>query len=399
MKHLNNSLLRAAGFLAAFATTLSASVSIGSKDNIQIGGFFSQGWIKSSGNNYPVEALDGTGDFREMAININTTVGSHLRLGAQGFAQSIGNYGNDKVLLDWAVVDYNFRPEFGLRAGRVKFPKGLYGEALDLDMVRPFVFLPMGIYNPVTRDFNASFNGAMVYGSIGAGRAGTFDYKVFFGDIPMNSDQGVADFFTTTGIYAAPGVQELGMDYTTGAQVFWNTPLSGLRIGVSYSYLSKVFGNGKFAYFPAADIKVVGDKYSYKTVSVEYIRNNWTFAAEWESVGDTFNVTSLGPVQKEVSGSEVWYVSAAYRLNSRFELGTYFSRIENANAAANTPSAQRKLDDIAISARFDLNENVLFKVEYHEIDGRMGLFNTPRTPNPIKKDSSSFFAAKTTFSF
>jgi len=389
--------LLAAG-LALAGTSTFAAIPVGNS-NVQIGGFFSQGWLKSSGNNYPVEALDGTFDFREMAINVSTTLGAHFRVGAQGFAQTLGNYGDDKVLLDWAVADYNFRPELGVRAGRIKYPKGLYGEALDLDMIRPFVFLPGALYNPVTRDFNASFNGGMVYGSINAGRVGTFDYKVFFGDIPMNAEQGVADFFSTTGIYAAPGVRDLGMDYTTGAQVFWSTPLAGLRLGASYSYLRHVFGNGRFAFFPAIDVNVVGDKYSYTTFSAEYVRNNWTFAAEWERVGDTFTVTSIGPVQLEKNGSESWYVSAAYRLNARFEFGTYYSQMVNRFASPGTPKAQKQLADWTISVRFDLNEHVLCKVEYHDISGRMGMFNTIRTPNPVKRDDSSFVAIKTTFSF
>lgn len=376
-----------------------AAVSVGSKGTVQVGGFFSQGWLSSYENNYPVEAKGGTWDFREMAINVNTTVGSHLRLGAQGFAQSLGNYGNDKVLLDWAVADYNFRPEFGVRVGRIKYPKGLYGEALDLDMVRPYVFLPMSLYNPVTRDFNASFNGAMIYGSIGGDRTGTFDYKVFYGDIPMNPTQGVADFFTTTGIYAPPGVLDLGMDHNAGAQLFWNTPVSGLRLGVSYSYLSEVYGNGNFAFYPLAPVKVVGDKFENMTFSAEYIKDNWTFAAEWERSGDTFTITSLGPVQKVDTGSDNWYVSAARRLNDKWEFGTYFSRMESRYPNPGASSAERKLDDWAVSARFDLNEHVLFKLEYHYINGRMGLFNTTRTPNPVKSDESSFFAAKTTFSF
>jgi hypothetical protein len=175
-----------------------ASISVGSKDSVQIGGFFSQGWLKSSGLNYPFEAKDGTFDFREMAVNVSTTVGTHLRLGAQGFAQRLGNYGDDKVILDWAVADYNFRPEFGVRAGRIKYPKGLYGEALDLDVVRPFVFLPMSVYNPIMRDYNSSFDGAMIYGTVALGRAGSLDYKAFYGDIPMGVDQGVADYSNST---------------------------------------------------------------------------------------------------------------------------------------------------------------------------------------------------------
>lgn len=369
------------------------------RDQVTIGGFFSQGYIKSSGNNYPFEALDGTTDFREMAVNVSTTLGSHLRVGAQAFAERLGNYGQDKVLLDWAVADYNFRQEFGLRAGRVKFPKGLYGEALDLDMIRPFVFLPQSLYSPVTRDFNAAFNGAMAYGTLNAGRAGSVDYKVFYGDIPMNPEQGVADFFNTTGVYAAPGTKALGMDYTTGAQLLWSTPVSGLRLGSSYSYLSGVFGNGKFAFYPVADVRVVGDRYSYTTFSAEYVRNNWTFAAEWERAGGAFNVITLGPPEKVYSGTNSWYLSAAWRLNRSVEFGTYYSRMDNRFPDAANTSAQRHLGDTALSVRFDLNDHVLFKVEAHDVKGRMGVFNTVRTPNPTKRDNSSYFAAKTTLSF
>ena len=107
-----------------------AAVNVG---DIQIGGFFSQGYMKSTHNNFPVDTKDGTADFREMGFNASTNVGSRLRLGGQLFAQTLGKYGDDKVILDWAIADYNFRPEFGVRVGRVKYPRNLQSDALDLD--------------------------------------------------------------------------------------------------------------------------------------------------------------------------------------------------------------------------------------------------------------------------
>src|SRR5580698_11325609 len=142
---------------AMFAGAARASVTI-ENTNIQISGFFSQGYLYSSNNNFPTADEGGTWDFRSMAFNVSDTIGDHLRIGAQAFAQSFGNIGDDKVILDWAIADYNFSPLFGIRAGRVKYPRGLYGEALDLDSVRPFVFLPMAVYNPILRDFSASFD-------------------------------------------------------------------------------------------------------------------------------------------------------------------------------------------------------------------------------------------------
>ncbi|AOS45098.1 hypothetical protein Verru16b_02174 [Lacunisphaera limnophila] len=396
MMHPVNHLPRAAGLFAllAFFTSVSASVSVGTKDNIQIGGFFSQGWIQSSGNNYPVEAKDGTFDFREMAVNVSTTVGSHLRVGAQGFAQTIGNYGDDEVLLDWAVVDYNFRQEIGLRVGRVKLPKGLYGEALDVDAVRPFVFLPMSLYNPVVRDFNSAFNGGMLYGSVELGRAGSVDYKAFYGEIPMKPKQGVADFFNTTSLYASAGVSTIGMDHTAGGHLLWTTPVNGLKLGGSYSELSELYAKGPFAFFPAASVNLTTDSYTYGTVFGEYVTGDWTLAAEYQRVRGTFDIINPFSASVARTGSTNWYVSAARRLNARFETGAYYSVQKDDYSSTGEHNY-----DTAISFRYDVNENVLIKAEYHWIDGTMNVFNTPRTPNAVIKDSSSFFAVKTTLSF
>jgi hypothetical protein len=389
-----------AGLAAAvFTSPASAAVTVGTQQPVQIGGFFSQGYIESYGNNYPFEAKGGTWDFREMGLNLSTTIGSHLRLGAQGFAQSLGNYGEDQVKLDWAQADYNFRQEFGIRLGRIKYPKGLYNEALDLDSVRPFVFLPMALYNPVVRDFNSAFNGGMVYGSLELGKAGSLDYKVFYGDVPMSPKQGVADFFNTINIYTPAGVSSVGMDYSAGGQLFWSTPVTGLKLGYGYSFFKSLTAVGKFAFFPTGDVTLNLPKYIYHTFSAEYARDSWTFAGEYQKVGgDTAIINPFGASFGESKVAN-WYVSAARRLNDKFEVGTYFSSQENKNPAAGSPGAANHNRDWAFSVRYDLNEHVLVKAEYHLIDGRYNVFNTTRTPNRTVDDDSSFFAVKTTFSF
>lgn len=394
-----NRLLRLTGLLFALAgaTLLHASVSIGDS-NVQIGGFFSQGYLKSSKNNYPFEAKGGTWDFREMAVNVSTTVGSHLRLGAQGFAQRLGNYGEDQIKLDWAVADYNFRPEIGIRAGRVKYPKGLYGEALDVDAIRPFIFLPSSLYNPVLRDFSSSFDGAMIYGTLSTAKAGSVDYKIFYGDIAMNTDMGVADFFNDTSTFAG-GVRSLEVDHVKGAALDWSTPLQGLKLHLSYSRLSEAQGRGQFAPMPVLSslIQVTID---YTTIGLEYAYNDWTFAAEWQDQSGESLVQALPVVNNTGDyGTKNYYVSVSRRLGSKWELGTYFSKSENKHPSATMTAAQKHLDDLVFSVRYNVNEHVILKAEYHSIDGRNNVFNTSRTPNPTKADSMSFWAVKSTFIF
>ncbi len=394
-----NRTLRATSIVLALfsAKLLTAAVSIGNS-NVQIGGFFSQGYLKSSKNNFPFESKDGTWDFREMAVNVSTTVGSHLRVGAQGFAQRLGNYGEDKVKLDWAVADYNFRQEIGVRAGRIKYPKGLYGEALDVDAIRPFIFLPSALYNPVLRDFSASFDGAMIYGTISTAKAGSFDYKVFYGDIAMNTDQGVADFFNDSGFFA-DGVKTLAIDHVSGAAIDWSTPLSGLKLHFSYSKLADVDGIGPFAAAPVlpALIRVAP---AYTTIGAEYTYSDWTFAAEWQKQDGNSLVQAL-PVYNSAGkyGSRNYYVSATRRFGEKWEVGAYYSKSRDLHPNPIATTAEKQLEDYAVSVRYNVNEHVILKAEVHSIDGRYNVFNTPRTPNPTKADSSSFWAIKSTFIF
>lgn len=397
MRHFSRS-LAAAVLTIGCAHFAQAAITVGNS-TVQIGGFFSQGYINSSKNNYPFDAKGGTWDFREMGVNVSTPIGSHLRIGAQGFAQRLGNYGEDQIKLDWAVADYNFRQEIGLRAGRIKYPKGLYGEALDLDALRPFVFLPSSVYSPVLRDFSASFDGGMLYGTLPAGKSSSVDYKVFYGTIAMNPDQGVADFFNTGTTFAAPGINYLKADDVYGAAVDWATPVTGLKVHLSYSHITSIEGRGRLGAVPSFAASLRVDP-TYYTAGVEYVHNDWTFAAEFSDQrgGAVIQAPPIVNV-RSTYGIRGYYVSAARRLGAKWEVGAYFSHSENSEAAANVAKADKQLEDWALSVRYNVNDYVTVKLEGHAIDGRYNIFNTPRTPNPTRADSMSFFAAKTTFTF
>jgi hypothetical protein len=369
--------------------------------NVQVGGFFSQGWLDDTNNNYPTSDNGGTWDFREEGFNASTTVGSHLRLGAQVFAQRLGAIGGDQVKLDWADADYNFSPYFGLRAGRVKYPKGLYGEALDLDMVRPFAFLPSAVYNPVLRDFSSSFNGGMAYGSIPVGKSNSFDYEVFYGYIPMTPREGVANFYNTAGLYTPSGLTNIRMNSTTGGQLTWNTPVSGLKLVYSYSFFTDLRTYGPFAAYPPVSLHTNIDRLSYNTYSAEYLHNDWTFASEFQRTSGNIKYGAF-PVLPTVGGAvnwTGWYVSAARRLGEKWELGTYYGVLRDGAGSVPGSDPSQYQRDFDFSVRYNVNDHVIVKLEWHNIDGTYQLFNTAQIPNPSPKTSSQVFAVKTTLFF
>ena len=61
---------------------------------------------------------------------------SALRAGMQLFSRALGPRGNYAATFDWYYLDWHRWDAFGVRAGRVKLPFGLYNEQNDFDPAR-----------------------------------------------------------------------------------------------------------------------------------------------------------------------------------------------------------------------------------------------------------------------
>src|SRR3569623_1455451 len=184
MKKLLSSISAALIAGAALTTPVYAA------DDVEIHGFASQGYIKSSnGNQYPVsDSADGSFNFNDFGINFSKQLSPELRVGMQLFAQSRGNLGKDVVTVDWAYGDYRYQDWLGVRVGKVKIPLGLYNTSRDNDALRNPILLPQGIYTDYYRDVTNSVLGLGIYGAKQAGGAGKFAYQFNVGTLPLNSD-------------------------------------------------------------------------------------------------------------------------------------------------------------------------------------------------------------------
>jgi hypothetical protein len=292
-------------------------------------------------------------------------------------------------------------------------PRGLYNEALDLDSVRPFVLLPQSVYDARLRDFNAAFNGGMVFGNVGLKKLGSVDYRVFYGNIPIGTDSGANDYFNND---LAAQCLEIKMDSVRGGSLFWNTPLTGLRVGYSYSSFENLRSTRRatiaFAPPPAPPQTVIGikstDSYDRHLISIEYTTGDWVFAAEAGREQAFYQVFISGAHLLDLDfQSDYFYVSAARRITPWLELGAYYSYsrdkepiIDN-TSIANAVLPDLKQGDFALSARFDISEHLIFKLEAHYMDGAGKIFDTLAQPQPLadRDDSWFLFAAKVTYSF
>jgi hypothetical protein len=398
--------LTLAGAALAASTAANAwELDLGNNQKIDFHGFASQGFLASTDYNYLGKSTDGSFQFTEAGINASYSPFNRTRITVQGFAFDTGKVGNMEPFLDYASLEYTFSDYFAVRAGRVRKPGGIYNHIQDLDLARTAILLPQGVYDSRWRDFSTSIDGGVFFGSIPLGKGGSLSYELFAGVVNLSDDGGVARWIVDGGNSKFGG---FGQPVTMGGQLWWNTPVQGLRIGSYTAYSTDFTFNlitpvapGVNAY-SGADANVF-----YQQYSIEYVWKKWTFQAEYftyEYSGDTTTRVLAGTIpvaptsySSSKSTPDTWYAGAAYRFNDWFEVGTYYTEhYNNIHQRGGSPDASQK--DLALSFRFDPKPWWIMKLEGHYIRGTALLQDTPG--NPQRDDRGWFlFAAKTTFSF
>jgi len=349
-----------AGLMLAVAPAR-AQFEFGGKE-IQLHGFFSQGFTSSDTNNFlTMKSNSGSFAFTDGGMNISTKLTSRLRVGAQAYSRNIGELSNGRVELDWAYGDYRFTDWLGVRAGKVKTTLGLYNDTQDMEFLHTWAMLPQSFYPLDLRASNISHKGGDLYGEIPVKKLGTLDYTVYGGlrsDDPRGGFRyGLAD--AGTPISAIDG-------YLMGADLRWAVPLEGLVIGTT---VIKIQGGASAKLEAAGGLPIYADVLGRTFAHyIEYQRNGLKLATEYRrDIASYYFNTPFVPAAS--NDNRAWYLSGSYRFHPRFEAGAYYSRfIADWDLDHSLPN--NKINDTAITARFNLyktNWNV--KAEGHFISG------------------------------
>jgi hypothetical protein len=391
---------RQIGAFGLLLATLFSSAAAAADDKLQVDvhGFVSQGFIKTTANNYLAKSKRGSAELAEVGINFSTSVTDRLRIGVQLFARDLGPLGNYQPQFDWFFLDYRFFDWFGIRAGRTKLPFGLYNEVNDIDSARVPILLPQSVYPVESRDYLLAQTGAEMYGDVPIGEAGALEYRAYGGTIYLDSTK------------LAP-VSDFQVPYVVGGRLMWRTPLDGLQVGASaqalrldfdYQVAPDVLAAARMAGTVPMDFTgPVAVKYPILlwVASAEYIRDELSLASEYSrwSVELESNAPALFPVNKLTT--EKFYAMASYRVRPWFTPGAYYS--------VNFPNVERHRDrenqqhDVALTTRFDVNEHWLWKLEGHLMHGTAGLSSALNDNKPLSELTRNWgvFLVKTTAYF
>ncbi len=400
-----------------------------------VNGFLSQGYIRSSRNNFLLEtSRDGSTQLSEAAVAINRRISDRFRIGMQFLARDLGSEGNSEAGLDWGYGEYRVSNLLGVRLGKVKLPMGLYNEERDSDFLRPTAFLPQSIYDEMSRDFLSAALGAGIFGNLLLGsRGGLLNYSLFAGEInvdeeinlvrlqlPYISTKVQADLSAMAGT-TVPPVTELRFesDPAVAARLSYHPPLGGLRLAVSYLDVGGFFK----AYTGATPYQDVLDSLGasfvpgtvdvgyegMKIFSLEYLAERLELRAEYM----TFNLTStiFGSLQDDLN-PEGWYAMATFQVPGTEKLWVtaawdvyYRDGDDRAGTRYPGPAYYTWRKDTGLGFRYDVDENFALKAEVHRVDGLGSTYDIMRLLNEGIDDGYtsardwSYFVFKGSYNF
>jgi len=347
----------------------------------------------------------GSLELTEVGLNASSQITNQLRAGVQLFARDIGIY-DEAPRVDWAFLDYRWKPELGLRAGIIKMPFGLYNEYADIDASRLPILMPQGVYPVRNRDALIAHRGFAAYGEAKLGSAGRVEYQAWLGTLAIPRSA-----LTLIGAE----LDSVDTKYVTGAQAFWSPPVDGLRLGASYWRASIDFNvvldastvsQLVMAGLVPADFDgglVISQRPTTSWIgSAEYVRGPWQLVGEYHRGYKRQRTTLPSLLPTTIDEGESFYVLAAYQATPSIQTGGYLSvnhpdvndrRGRDPKWAERFHAFQR---DLAVTFRYDVNEHWLWKLEAHFIDGAADL---SLTDNPMPSRYWGMFLVRTTVTF
>lgn len=345
----------------------------GNELDYQIHGFGSQGYIKTSGNDFYGDSTDGSFDYYEVGLNGIVSFNPSFSISGQILAREAGEPDDGDVRVDYAFLDYQMitleTSRAGARLGRVRNPLGFYNESRDVLFTRPSILLPQSIYLEGTgvRELLFSSDGVQFYGDWDHDA----HHTAFKLNIAIDEDVSSTTRNNFTGGGASIGgltVNDMTLNSPLYMQILHEHDGGKMRYALSYleASLEATFSVGPFIFPPATiDSELV-------ILSAQYNAEKWSLTSEYNITTTEFNFSGMTGENK----SDGMYLQGEYRFTPQWTgLLRYDVTYANRNDRGDTDSR-----DTTLGFTWKFHSNWILMGEFHNIDGTSGI---PRSDNPV----------------
>ncbi len=339
-------------------------------ESIQIHGFGSVGYFNTTDNNFFGDTKQSYGDidFWELGINGSWRPLSNLQFSMQVVSRKAGETDDGDPRIDYGFADYSFISDsenlWGIRAGRVVTPLGLYGDTRDMPFTRPSILLPQSIYFDRNRQLSLSGDGGQLYG----------EHRSEFGDffLQINGFMPRVDDsdFVNTIARKFPG--EVDGKPSWGGRFTYEKDGGLLRLAIT-------FGQLNVDYKPRGLVDFEAGTFEFEPLifSLQYNAERWSLTGEYARRRSQFK--DFGPLRPDTEFTgESFYVQGTYRFAPKWEAMMRYDVLywndddrdgKKFEALTGLPAHSQFAKDLTFGIRWDVTPSVMLRAEYHNIDG------------------------------
>jgi len=365
--------------LAGLAVTTLAALSPARADDdrFSVHGFGNQDYSKSTSNSFGQSGPTGTWDNNFLGLVTSVTINDKSKLWAQLQATTTEN-----VRFTWMFVDYAITDDLTVKAGRIKFPYGIYNEYIDTRALQMSVGKPLAYSEEADFAYDA-YNGVGVDYNIDLSHYGRLTLQGFAGNIYTPD----APLFTPAypNQFQMQNLESFTNDlHVIGGKVTWETPYPGLRLLLSANQtkVESTADNGQIPNEQGFENRWIA--------SVDFVRDNLDVKAEFNH----HKYPGQDGFPDEVS--HAWYLQVGLPLGAWTPYTRYDSVITDQNQSSNPSYFQRT---IVVGINRRLTQNMNFRVEDNFNHGYALPVSAGETEIGTGKLNWQLFAAQLNFMF
>jgi len=347
-------------------------------EDLEVHGFVTQGFVKTTANNFFGDSENGSFEFTEIGVNATLQPTADIRLSGQVLSRRAGDMYSDAASLDFALADFAVEStpdrSLSLLVGRIKNPFGFFNETRDVAFTRPGVFVPQVVYFDKLRN--------VILSSDGVG----LDYERYWSGVNVSLYLATGQPQIDENIeYAYLGGSFSGDFEPDGlsaiARLLAETPDNTMRASLSFASSSLDFT--RKAGDPIGDGNV---KFDYWIASVQYFSEDLTITAEYMYEPISWSGFSGSFYEGRDTEAEGYYVQAAWQglesveLLFRYEEG-FFDRADRSGKRIEqethgiVPSHTQYSKIYTAGVRWDVSPSLMIRAEFQHHDGTFVLSN------------------------
>jgi hypothetical protein len=340
-------------------------------ENVDVYGFITQGYFKSSANNFYGPSSNGSLEFTELGAGISVIANDRLSVSGMLLARHAGEADDGNIRVDHLVFDFathrGNHSQSGVRLGRNKIPFGFYNATRDMAFTRPTLLLPQSVYHDHSRNFLINADGMDAYFE----HWSNGNYTKL--DLLYEKTNGIDNPQTETYYMGMDWPGSLSSDFATGVVLNHSFNNNKTRFAAYAGHLPVNYSPSTFDPLPAGKI----------TTDVAWLSIQHEVLPKVTITSEAFlpriEYNNLSPYMPSQPVYPLgWYLQATYAQSVELELYARFDQSyrdkhdkngEKSSALTGRPSHAFYASDWTIGLNYFPSANWMVSAEFHHING------------------------------